>query len=81
MLQDILEDLYGRGSVALERGEYSFDYYRCGIDIWCFKKERDTIKRNGRLACRVLMMVYKTDGTIVIGRCVIMVMEYRHECG
>jgi hypothetical protein len=27
------------------------------------------------------MMAYKTDGTIVIGRCVIMVMEYRHECG
>jgi hypothetical protein len=65
----------------LERAEYLFDYQRCESDIWCFKKEKDTIKSTGRMAHSVLMMAYKTDWTVVIGRCAIMVMEYRHECG
>jgi hypothetical protein len=65
----------------LGRGEYLLDYQRCGSDIYGFKEKRDTIKSNGRMACSVLMITYKTDGAVVIGHCVIMVMENRHECG
>jgi len=65
----------------LERAEQFFDYQRCESDISCFKKERDAIKSTGRMACSVLMMAYKTDWAVVIGRCAVMVMKYRHECG
>jgi hypothetical protein len=65
----------------LERGEYLLDYQRCGSDIYCFKEERDTIKSNSRLACRVLMMAYKADWAVVVNGGVMMVMKSRHECG
>ena len=81
MVQFVWEELHGWGAVALERGEYSIGNYRCGSDIYCFNKKRDTIKSISRLTCRVLMMAYKTNGAVVVVNRVIMVMEHRHECG
>ncbi len=52
---------------------------RC--DKCCFNEARDAVKSDWGLVGRLLMMAYKTDGTVVVICFVKMVMGHGHERG
>lgn len=81
MLRFVLRGVTRWGAVALERDEYSISNYGCRSDIYCFNKKGGTIKSISRMTYRVLMMADKTNGAVVVGNRVIMVMEHHNESG
>jgi hypothetical protein len=70
-----------RGATVQERDEILFGNDWRGDGWYRFCDEGNATARNRRMAGCMLMMVYKTEGTVAEAAGIIMMMGHRHERG
>ncbi len=75
------EELCRRSTVVQGKVKETVDKRRGESNKWCFDETGNSVKGNRRLAGRLLMIAYDTDGAVVVFSDVSMMMGNRDESG